>query len=64
MHAESVVPTLQTKMEKLQAVRKTLPIYPYRQAILDAVDQHQIMIIGNIAIQKWVLSFGIYIVIV
>ncbi|KAL6962435.1 putative pre-mRNA-splicing factor ATP-dependent RNA helicase DEAH6 [Sarracenia purpurea var. burkii] len=31
--------------EKLQADRKTLPIYPYRDELLQAVHKHQVLII-------------------
>ncbi|CEO97361.1 hypothetical protein PBRA_000706, partial [Plasmodiophora brassicae] len=45
LHAEAVAPTLQSKKEALQAVRQSLPIYPFRKTILDSVEQHQILII-------------------
>lgn len=32
-------------LEKLQEERKTLPIYPYREQLLDAVRDHQVLII-------------------
>ena len=34
-----------SEFEKLQADRKLLPIYPYREALLQAVAEHQIVII-------------------
>jgi HrpA-like RNA helicase len=34
-----------SEFERLQADRKLLPIYPYRQQLIDAVHEHQIVII-------------------
>ena len=34
-----------SEFEKLQADRRTLPIYPYREQLLQAVAEHQIVII-------------------
>ncbi|XP_021756954.1 pre-mRNA-splicing factor ATP-dependent RNA helicase DEAH1-like isoform X1 [Chenopodium quinoa] len=34
-----------TALEKLQEDRKTLPVYPYREQLLDAVRDHQVLII-------------------
>ncbi|KAH6791403.1 RNA helicase family protein [Perilla frutescens var. frutescens] len=34
-----------TALEKLQNDRKTLPIYPYREQLLKAVDEHQVIVI-------------------
>lgn len=34
-----------SEFEKLQADRALLPIYPYRQQLIDAVHEHQIVII-------------------
>lgn len=31
--------------EKLQADRKTLPVYPYREKLLEAVNEHQVLVI-------------------
>ncbi|XP_015869881.3 pre-mRNA-splicing factor ATP-dependent RNA helicase DEAH1 isoform X1 [Ziziphus jujuba] len=35
----------QSELEKLQADRKTLPIYPYRDELLKAVEEHQVLVI-------------------
>ncbi|XP_051114585.1 pre-mRNA-splicing factor ATP-dependent RNA helicase DEAH1-like [Andrographis paniculata] len=34
-----------TAFEKLQSDRKTLPVYPYRDELLQAVDTHQVLVI-------------------
>jgi hypothetical protein len=34
-----------TKREQMQACRDSLPIYPYRDSLLAAVDEHQVIII-------------------
>lgn len=39
---EAVLPTKQSRAEELQKVRQSLPIYPYREQILKAVDEHQV----------------------
>lgn len=36
---------VKTAFEKLQSDRKTLPIYPYRDELLKAVDDHQVLVI-------------------
>ena len=35
----------QSKQEKLQADRKLLPMFPYREGLLEAIAEHQILII-------------------
>nr|GMC47767.1 pre-mRNA-splicing factor ATP-dependent RNA helicase DEAH1-like isoform X1 [Ipomoea batatas] len=47
---ESAVDELETSVaksafEKLQADRKTLPIYPYRDELLQAINDHQVLVI-------------------
>ncbi|KAL3819076.1 hypothetical protein ACJIZ3_004981 [Penstemon smallii] len=39
------LPTAKTAFEKLQSDRKTLPVYPYREELLRAINDHQILII-------------------
>jgi pre-mRNA-splicing factor ATP-dependent RNA helicase DHX16 len=34
-----------TAFEKLQADRKTLPVYPYRESLLQAIEDHQVLVI-------------------
>ncbi|KAL6501384.1 Pre-mRNA-splicing factor ATP-dependent RNA helicase DEAH1 [Orobanche gracilis] len=36
---------VKTALEKLQSDRKTLPIYPYREELLQAVNDHQVLVI-------------------
>ncbi|TQE11894.1 hypothetical protein C1H46_002528 [Malus baccata] len=32
-------------LEKLREDRKTLPIYTYRESLLDAIEKHQVLVI-------------------
>ena len=34
-----------SKQEKLQADRKLLPMFPYREGLLEAIAEHQVLII-------------------
>ncbi|KAM7269789.1 hypothetical protein ACFE04_025286 [Oxalis oulophora] len=34
-----------TELEKLQADRKTLPMFPYREQLLEAINDHQVLVI-------------------
>ncbi|KAL9243279.1 hypothetical protein vseg_017186 [Gypsophila vaccaria] len=46
MSSESLLESqAKSALEKLQEDRKTLPIYPYRDSLLEAVKEHQILII-------------------
>ncbi|KAK4486391.1 hypothetical protein RD792_009065 [Penstemon davidsonii] len=38
-------PTVKTTFEKIQSDRKTLPVYPYREELLRAINDHQILVI-------------------
>ncbi|XP_019710847.1 pre-mRNA-splicing factor ATP-dependent RNA helicase DEAH1 isoform X2 [Elaeis guineensis] len=42
---EPDVSSAKSKLEKLQEERKTLPIYPYREELLQAVHDHQVLVI-------------------
>ncbi|CAH9057308.1 unnamed protein product [Cuscuta epithymum] len=42
---ELEVSVAKSAFEKLQADRKTLPIYPYRDELLQAIDKHQVLVI-------------------
>ncbi|KAL7105566.1 hypothetical protein ACP275_07G052400 [Erythranthe tilingii] len=37
--------TAKTALEKLESERKTLPIYPYRDELLKAINEHQVLVI-------------------
>ncbi|KAM1021628.1 hypothetical protein ACFX2J_042511 [Malus domestica] len=43
--SELLVSRVKSALEKLQEDRKTLPIYTYRESLLDAVEKHQVLII-------------------
>lgn len=45
MNVESNASAATTMLQKLQEERKSLPIYPYREELLEAINDHQILVI-------------------